>query len=644
MKPTTREHIRRVQHAFGSGDREAFLDAVERFVDARPEDAGLHVWANSMSDDVYCNRVVAFAIAKSATTQHPLLWGAIAGLLRTPFPQDDIVATNLISALQNYTDHDDLLTVMIAPEFGAFANRCLSGRTNAVEPISDLLLGFVDRSLIASVLNRAQFEAILKVASAESGEVFKALTSVPVQSVPDRFAPSAEALTEAERRIALRSDDAGETVSQALLQLIADTRTAYEAYAHAHEVNGVVEELRLSRGEATKGRILADTFEKLIHAWRTATRDVIASLAPQMQSSMTTYVLAPEHGSFLIQFLITSNSPAIVSQAFEEIVKVADDPSQKTGSSELDVEATAQVLQFLDIVASRDLDVEIGFADTGFVNRERRRFTAAKLVPVLNQLRERRTAKSAREFLGSLEGANFRQGTFELLPDDSSEPIRGDVPSAKRPLLLNKVIGRRYRFSVDEKISSPFTAREPRYSLTRIEPLDEPGPARRSATSRPTEITTVDVPQQDRLDQIADVVRVISTGTEPDPVILGMPDTASSRRHIDYRRHAAKTLGLLTENGTLTEAGRTLAELPPSRAVDFMSVQFELSPVGQSWKMWAAVEDLDHLDPEDAPKFLLDRGFSKSMATRRGRTLRRWLQDFKRRRLGADHADDTGSL
>jgi hypothetical protein len=103
-------------------------------------------------------------------------------------------------------------------------------------------------------------------------------------------------------------------------------------------------------------------------------------------------------------------------------------------------------------------------------------------------------------------------------------------------------------------------------------------------------------------------------------------------------RHAAKVLGLLADDGTVTAAGRALASLPETRTLDFLSLQFELSVVGQLWKKWANVTDLLLLDQESAVKFLLNSGFHRSMAERRGRTLRKWLQSFKSLRRGPSTA------
>ena len=110
-----------------------------------------------------------------------------------------------------------------------------------------------------------------------------------------------------------------------------------------------------------------------------------------------------------------------------------------------------------------------------------------------------------------------------------------------------------------------------------------------------------------------------------------MDDTASSLRHVDYMRHGAKVLALLAQDGSITQQGAQLARLPDSRVLDFLSVQFELSAVGGLWKRWANATDLYQLEPTTAETFLLEHGLSASMAKRRGRTLRRWLEKFKRR-------------
>ena len=74
-----------------------------------------------------------------------------------------------------------------------------------------------------------------------------------------------------------------------------------------------------------------------------------------------------------------------------------------------------------------------------------------------------------------------------------------------------------------------------------------------------------------------------------------------------------------------------LTTLSESRVLDFLSLQFEMSTVGRVWKAWAGVEDLLGLDENSAIEFLLAKGLSDSMAKRRGRTLRKWLLQFKTR-------------
>jgi len=148
---------------------------------------------------------------------------------------------------------------------------------------------------------------------------------------------------------------------------------------------------------------------------------------------------------------------------------------------------------------------------------------------------------------------------------------------------------------------------------------------------RRDEMGSGDVPQQDSLERVVQVIRIMAGGDEVTPKTMGMPESPSSERHINYMKHAAKVLGLLDDEGGLLKAGEDVAALPPSKVGAFLALQFELSRIGRAWKEWASVEVLDDLDESSATPFLLAMGLSKAMAKRRGRTLSKWLGQFKNR-------------
>ena len=178
-----------------------------------------------------------------------------------------------------------------------------------------------------------------------------------------------------------------------------------------------------------------------------------------------------------------------------------------------------------------------------------------------------------------LEGANYRNGSFEISTEELGL-VRGTVPRAQRRLLLQKVIGRNYVFEIEETVTVDATGDTKRHWITRSSGSGggRSGPRMQDQVAvLPQAITSADVPQQDRLDRLVAVVRLVAEGVDVQPTRLQMADTPSSQRHIDYMRHGAKVLGLLASDGTLTTPGRQLAQLPESRVLDFLSVQFELA-------------------------------------------------------------------
>ena len=132
------------------------------------------------------------------------------------------------------------------------------------------------------------------------------------------------------------------------------------------------------------------------------------------------------------------------------------------------------------------------------------------------------------------------------------------------------------------------------------------------------------VPQTDSLERVIQVVEIVArTGGISDEQI------GLSPRHVNYVRHAARLLGLLTADDGLTSVGRKLVTLQPNKRTTLLAAQFEESECGRAWLSWAQVTSLEHLDPESAFSFLGERSvLPASMVQRRGRTLRRWCRDL----------------
>jgi hypothetical protein len=238
------------------------------------------------------------------------------------------------------------------------------------------------------------------------------------------------------------------------------------------------------------------------------------------------------------------------------------------------------------------------------------------------------------EIVGTLDGANHRTGKFEILPSDSVTAITGTVARGGYSILLNKTIGEMYKFALSRV---PDAARVEKWELigltpVRGEPRTDTTPTGEVLAPLPNTITSAAVPQTDSLDRIIQVVEVVASGK-----VLASTTIDLSQRHIDYHKHAARLLHLLSDEGTLAPAGATLVALPPSRRYDHLAIQFEVSICGQAWMKWAGVSRVADLDPETAFEFLRNKSnLTEAMVARRGRTLRRWARDLSSSRRTAE--------
>jgi len=633
MTPDSAEYQQRIADALAAADEEALLSAVSDLLEVEPL-AVLVVWSRFPSvEDTFFRRVLAFALAKSTHSPSRYLWGPLVDFVSAS-DTDEATLTNTLSALQLYDEHDDILAAVLGPYFWAFAVRCAKAGRLALGGLCELMVYLAERDVLTRLLTRAQVESLRELLTvavdqklAEADATMAVLQSA---DFPAALTDGTERL-DAEKATIVGARAIDETVGEMLRAVLENARSQYALRVQAEEVGGVIEVVSLDGGDATQGRLVVETLERLVQHWNSTIRESIAALAPNAAHGMTTYVLAPAAGSFILRFLVQTSQRDVVSQSFDEIARVASNPEQLSSTTLLSAGARSELVQFLDVLAQKNLNATLGLIDPNLFERPRRRVLHERIAPVLKRLRESREKDRIRhEVAGTLEGANHRQGTFEIQTDTIGS-VKGDVPTARRALLLRKVIGERYQFVLDETVTTSPSAEDKRqWILVSINGAAMEDVAEVEAPkSEPNELTTDDVPQQDRLDRIIAVVRLVAQGEELHPKHLGMPNTSSSRRHILYMRQAAKVLGLLTDDASLTPAGRTLAQLPESRVLDFLSVRFEVSVVGRLWRRWARVRDLYHLDPETAEDFLLDRGLSESMAERRGRTLRKWLLAFK---------------
>ncbi len=150
-------------------------------------------------------------------------------------------------------------------------------------------------------------------------------------------------------------------------------------------------------------------------------------------------------------------------------------------------------------------------------------------------------------------------------------------------------------------------------------------PAESSTSSVDGAPRSADLPQVDAFDRIVEALRALRENGEISERTIEL-----SQRHVNYVKHAARILGLLTPGGAITDAGRRLSRAKAPESLSLLRAQFEQSKVGRAWIAWAGAISLTEVAPESAADFLRSLpGLPESMAIRRGRTLRRWCTTLK---------------
>ena len=138
---------------------------------------------------------------------------------------------------------------------------------------------------------------------------------------------------------------------------------------------------------------------------------------------------------------------------------------------------------------------------------------------------------------------------------------------------------------------------------------------------RPRYVDSKDVPQADELVRIFRLVELRKQGTPVDAESLEV-----SPRQVSYYKRAAKILGLLDEDETLTAAGRLVVGLPEAERWRTCVVFFESSVCGEAWIRWSKGSSLLDVDADSAESFLAicAPGLHGETVGRRAQTLRSW--------------------
>lgn len=131
------------------------------------------------------------------------------------------------------------------------------------------------------------------------------------------------------------------------------------------------------------------------------------------------------------------------------------------------------------------------------------------------------------------------------------------------------------------------------------------------------------IPQADDLGLVIRLVELASTNR-----VLSASELEIAPRKFAYYLQAGQILGLLTESGEVTSAGRAIARMKLGEQLRATVVQFESSVCGKAWIEWSKGRTLVDVSPDTAFEFIeanvLDLG--KNTALRRSRTLRTWYQ------------------
>lgn len=134
------------------------------------------------------------------------------------------------------------------------------------------------------------------------------------------------------------------------------------------------------------------------------------------------------------------------------------------------------------------------------------------------------------------------------------------------------------------------------------------------------------VPQANLIEQVFKIVELKWQDKHLNRISTGLDE-----RHINYYIHAAKILGFIKNNGSVSALGQQLAESEPEKRLRIAARSFESSHCGWAWIMWSQVNNLSELDPVTAETFLLEKCLSLSAKTikRRASTLRQWCDALK---------------
>ena len=658
MNPTAAQAVERVRaiavaRATGEGaeDLSVLTEALLEATEAAGEDALLPVWAacRCAEDDALVQRALSFVVARKRVDLGADRWIPLLWLLASPRSHDLSTMRNCVTALQRQLVLSGTALRMLRGEVGPFLIHALRFSVDISEQATDLLFAYVDSGVIEHLFTARTSEVLRgllaglpeSVPSAVSKSASSLAAEMAKRTFPDEFPSVLEDLRAfLGSRVTPQPTDEWSKVLHWTDESVRDFVEHYEAFedltAVASARNVAAHDLRVTGRWASVGKLPLDFLEKLLHTWRRLYTDVRAKLSGDGEAP-TLFALAPARGSFVVRVLVDVKEPQLELDA-----KSAD---EIVTSSELLAEATTVGTAAYDyaplwrLAADQDVNLEIGIAVPGPTSvRHRIRFGYVRARRIIERIAAAPAPPAARtEMVGTLDGANHRTGKFEMAPQDGRPAISGSVVRGGHGLLLDKTIGETYRFDLGRTTDGAGTEKWELFGLTplRAEAAADTRITREVLAPIPETFTSAVVPKSDSLARIIQVVEVVASGKVLSPATIDL-----SQRHVDYHKHAARVLHLLSDEGTLLPAGATLVALPSSRRYDHLAIQFEVSTCGQAWMKWAGVARVADLDPETAFEFLEKKSnLTDAMIKRRGRTLRRWARDLGSSSKTAEAAD-----
>jgi hypothetical protein len=138
-------------------------------------------------------------------------------------------------------------------------------------------------------------------------------------------------------------------------------------------------------------------------------------------------------------------------------------------------------------------------------------------------------------------------------------------------------------------------------------------------------IDSTKVPQANSLDRVIDIVKHRADGGMLKHELI---NGIASQRQVAYHVSAARCLGLLNDNNTITSPGRLLVQKSSKKAqYQFLADRVESSDFGWAWMKWAGVCSIRELDPSSAKKFIHEcvKGLRRTSIDRRASSLTNWI-------------------